>query len=246
MRNTIFFALFFLGSCISPRSTVVEELEVTTNLAGRGNALLLEITQGEAYNHPSLAVWAEDLEGNYLETLFVTQYVARGIYGHGQLGPGKWDNKAGAARRPATLPYWAHKRNVKAPDGLFIPSPENPVPDALTAATPGGSFRLHSRLTGSREARFRILLEINQAWDANAFWTNGRFPGDNDYFGSLQPSLVYAGVIDPAHPEETVFLNPIGHGHPSGRDGHLYTDLTTLTTAREILHSVRVNIKPQP
>ena len=244
MKKIIFAAMLFLVACTTPRETVVEELEVTTNLTGSGNALAMEITRGKAYNHPSLAVWVEDMEGNYLETLFVTQYVARGVYGHGQLGPGKWDNKEGVVRRPATLPYWAHKRNVKASDGLYIPSPENPMPDALTAATPAGSFRLNSHLTTKSNHRFRILLEINQAWDANNFWTNGKYPGDNDYFGSLQPSLVYAGVIDPAHPDQEVFLNPIGHGHPSGQDGHLYTDLTTLTTAREILHKVRVFVKP--
>lgn len=244
MRNIIWAGVLFLASCVSPKGTPVEEPEIMTNTTGKGQVVLLEFTRGEAYNHPSMVVWAEDLEGNYLETLMVTRYVSAGVYAHGQLAPGKWDNKEGAARRPATMPYWAHKRNEKAPDGLYIPSPRNPVPDALTAATPVGSFRLRSHLSEKRETRFRVLLEINQAWDANKFWTNGKFPGDLDYFGSLQPSLVYAATIDPSIAGEVVHLNPIGHGHPSGKDGRLYTDLTTLTTAREIIHAVTITLQP--
>jgi hypothetical protein len=243
MKNLALLIILFLFSCVSPKNNPVEQLEFSTNVAGTGNSLVLEMMKGKAFNHPSMAVWVEDPEGNYLETLFVTQYVAKGVYGHGQLAPGVWDSKPGTARRPATLPYWAHKRNIKASDGLFIPSPENPMPDALSGATPKGNFRLNSRLSQNREGKFRILMEVNQAWDANDFWTNGKFPGDADYYGSLQPSLVYAGLVDTASSEEKVYLNPIGHGHPSGKDGRLFTDLTTLTTAKEIIHSVNVQVR---
>ncbi len=243
MKNLTIIILFFLASCVSTKQNPVVQMEFSTNTAGRGNYVILEFIRGEAFNHPSMAVWAEDLSGNYLETLYVTQYVAKGVYGHGQLAPGKWDNKEGTARRPATLPYWAHKRNVQASDGLYVPSPENPLPDALTGATPTNNFKLNSRLTEKKEGKFRILLEINQAWDANTYWTNGKYPDDRDYFGSLQPSVVYAGMVDTHNAAEPVYLNPIGHGHPSGKDGRLYTDLTTLTTAKEILHSVNVQIR---
>jgi hypothetical protein len=126
---------------------------------------------------------------------------------------------------------------------LYIPSTENPLPDALTSATPKSNFRLNSSLSEMKSGKFRILLEINQPWDSNKFWTNDKFPGDSNYFGSLQPSLVYAATIDPANMEEPVFLNPIGHGHPSGTSGQLFTDLTTLTTAKEIIHSVKILLK---
>ncbi len=243
MKTFALIVVIFLFSCVSPKNNPVEKLEISTNTAGTGNAIQLEFTKGKAFNHPSMAVWVEDLEGNYVETLFVTQFVAKGVYGHGQLAPGKWDSKPGEARRPATLPYWAHKRNIRASDGLYVPSPENPMPDALTGATPLGNFRLNSRLSGKMEGKFRILLEINQAWDANEYWTNNKFPGDSDYYGSLQPSLVYAGMVDMSAPGEPVYLNPIGHGHPSGLDGRLFTDITTLTTAKEIIRSVNVQIK---
>ena len=32
--------------------------------------LEFEITAGKSHNYPSFAIWVEDLEGNYIETLF--------------------------------------------------------------------------------------------------------------------------------------------------------------------------------
>lgn len=242
-KSGIILLSVLLTSCISQKVAETETIEVTTNQNGQGNHLVLEFIKGPAHNHPSLAVWVEDMEGNYIETLYVTMYVAKGTYGHGELKPGEWSNQPGTARRPATLPYWAHKRGIKASDGLYIPSPENPVPDALSSPTPKGNFNLNTLLTASKSGKFRILLEINQAWDSNKFWTNNKFPGDLNYYGSLQPSLVYAATLNSSEPGEAVYLNPVGHGHPSGADGKLYTDLTTFTTAKEIIHSVNVRIK---
>lgn len=243
MRHLIILTGIFLFSCVSQKIGETESIDITTNKDGHGNQLTLEFIKGPAHNNPSMAVWVEDMEGNYLETLYVTMYVATGQYGHGEIKPGQWSSQPGTARRPATLPYWAHKRGIMASDGLYVPSPENPVPDALTSATPPGNFKLNTFLTENKSGKFRILLEINQAWDSNKYWTNDKFPGDLNYFGSLQPSLVYSGTIDPAEDPVAVYLNPIGHGHPSGADGRLFTDLTTFTTAKEIIHSVNVRIK---
>jgi hypothetical protein len=243
MRYLFYIVPFLIVSCISQKVTDTEIIELSTNTAGRGSRLVMEFLKGPAHNHPSMAIWAEDMEGNYIETLYVTRYVGTGTYEHGEISPGNWSNKPGPARRPATLPYWAHKRGIQAPDGLYIPSADNPLPDALTSATPKGNFRLQTALSDLTSGKFRILLEINQPWDSNKFWTNDKFPGDLNYFGSLQPSVIYAATIDVSAAGEPVFLNPIGHGHPSGSNGQLITDLTTLTTAKEIIHSVNIRLK---
>uniref|UniRef100_UPI0035673F04 hypothetical protein n=1 Tax=Mariniphaga sediminis TaxID=1628158 RepID=UPI0035673F04 len=203
----------------------------------------IEFQKGDAFNHPSFVAWIEDLEGNYIETLYITKYVGKGKFGHGEIAPGKWKNEPGEARRPATLPYWSHKRNIKASDGLYIPSPETAVPDAVTSATPRSNFKLETATNFTAEKKFRILFEINQAWDANKFWTNNKFEGDMNYFGSLQPAIVYAVTIDPAASETEYYLNPIGHSHPTGANGVLFTDLTTLTTAKEIVQNIIVRLK---
>jgi polyphosphate kinase len=38
-------------------------------------------------------------------------------------------------------------------------------------------------------------------------------------------------------------LNPIGHGHYSGKNGKLFTDLSSLTTALKIVKSLKVKVK---
>ncbi len=80
------------------------------------------------------------MEGKFLQTLFITRAVGTSVYDHGDPSSGKWE--PGEIRRPASMPYWAYKRGVKEKDGLYIPTIENPIPDAYTGATPPGDFSL--------------------------------------------------------------------------------------------------------
>jgi hypothetical protein len=240
---TIFLLILFLAGCAPRRIVDDEKVFIRTLPENASLPLEVEFLKGKAFNHPSFAIWTEDLEGNYIGTLYVTAYVAKGRFAYGELAPGKWKNEPGDARRPATLPYWAHKRNIKAPDGLFIPSSETAVPDALTSATPRGSFNLETATRHSSSGKFRVLLEINQAWDSNEYWNNSKFPADTNYQGSFQPALVYAVTVDPNRKNTDYHLNPIGHSHYAGADGELYTDLTTFTTARDIAQKIIVRIR---
>jgi hypothetical protein len=245
MKLNFFIALILLSliGCMSHREIESETVLIKTTPENPARKIEIEFQKGKSFNHPSFAVWIEDLEGGYIETLYVTGYVAKGRFRYSELAPGKWKNEPGNVRRPATLPYWAHKRNIQAPDGLYVPSPETAVPDALTSATPLNNFRLETATSYSGNRKFRILLELNQAWDANEFWTNSKHSGDLNYFGSLQPALVYAVTVDPEDKKTAYYLNPIGHSHPTGATGELFTDLTTLTTAKEIAHKIIVRLK---
>ncbi|MDX1284520.1 MAG: hypothetical protein R3182_05895 [Draconibacterium sp.] len=243
MKNLIILLIAILfWSCSSNKNLTEERVVITTTPEIINTPLQINFLKGAEHNHPSIAFWVEDLEGNYLETLFVTQFVAKGKFGYGEIESGKWENESGEVRRPATLPYWAHKRNIKAEDGLYIPSPKTAVSDALSGATPLGNFILE---TGSKltSGKFRVLMEINQPWDSNKLWTNNKFQGDNDYFASLQPALVYAVTVDLDSEETEYFLNPIGHSHPSGKNGKLFTDISSHTTAKEIAHKIYVSLK---
>ena len=242
-RYSILIIILILAGCASQRSMDEEQKVIRTSPENNIRTLEIQFVAGEKFNHPSFAIWTEDLYGNYIETLYVTQYVAKGKFAFGEIEPGKWKNEPGEARRPATLPYWAHKRNIQAPDGLYVPSPETEVPDALTSATPKGNFVLETATSNTGNKKFRVLCEINQAWDANEFWTNDKFPNDNDYFGSLQPALVYAVTVNPNQSGKEYYLNPIGHSHPSGKTGELFTDLTTFSTAKEIANKIIVRLK---
>jgi hypothetical protein len=229
-----------LTGCASQQKLTSEKQVMTTTPEQINTKLEFELTTGKSHNHPSFAIWVEDLEGKYIETLYVTQYFAKGIFGHGESEPGKWKNEPGEVRRPAALPYWSHKRNIKAADGLYAPSTETAVPDALTGATPKGNFTLSTGSKVAGDSSFRVLVEINQPWDSNDFWSNNKFPGDLNYNTSLQPALVYEAVIKTSSSQNEYILNPIGHSHPSGETGELFNDLTSITTAKDIFSSIKV------
>lgn len=241
--TSILFISVFLAGCTSQRNITGETEILTTTPEQINSKIEFEFVPGKSHNHPSIAIWIEDTEGNYIETLFVTQYFANGNFGHGEIEQGKWKNEAGNVRRPATLPCWSFKRNIKAADGLFAPSLETAVPDALTGATPKAGFTLKTGTKAASGKMFRILAEVNQPWDSNDFWTNNKYPDDFNYKTSLQPALVYAVTVSPADTGKQLFLNPIGHSHYSGKTGELFTDLSTITTARDIFSKIAVRVE---
>jgi hypothetical protein len=87
------------------------------------------------------------------------------------------------------------------------------------------------------------LFEINQSWDWNEYWTNSKFPDDEQYKTSSQPALIYEAIIDLNSGNKEYEMQAIGHSHYSGKDGNLYTDLSTITTALEIVNKIIIRIK---
>ena len=249
MKRKLLFIILIAGIIvISCQQKKIAESPLTvfqTNKGEAGTALEIKFLAGKYHNHPTFSFWVEDMEGNYIETIYVTQYLAKGIYGHGSLGAGKWDSKPGPAERPSTLPYWLHKRNVLSDGKTLLPSPESPIPDAITGATPPDDFILETVIKKPVPERFRLMMEINQTWDWNEYWNNGLHPDDINYNISCQPALVYSVEVDRNQPDKDYYLNPIGHSHYSGLTGELFTDISTLTTAKEIVNKVCVRIKNQ-
>lgn len=240
--STVLVAASITGCVVQKPVADKAAVSDTIRIPGTGNQLALEVSfsKGEAHNHPSFAIWIEDMNENYIQTLFITRSVGTGIYGHGRLDNERWDNKPGPQKRPASLPYWLHKRSSFFGVPL-LPDSAHPVTDGYTGATPSGDFVIKTGIKQGLPEKFRILMEINQPWDWNEFWTNSLY-NDLDYRTSCQPSLIYAVTIDQKNPGTVRFLNPVGHGHYSGKDGNLYTDLTTFTTALEILDKATVTL----
>lgn len=219
---------------------VYEVYQFSSNPDGEGREFEVELVRGSSFYFPLMAIWAEDTEGNYLQELYVAESIARGVFGHGDASTGKW--MPGAIRRPAALPYWGHRRGVPASDGFYLPTEEDPLPDAYTGATPTTGFQLTTRMDSELSGEVMIYLEINQSWDWNEYWTNNRFPGDEQYKTSAQPALVYAVLIN-LNEDGEYQMQPIGHSHYSGKDGSLNPDLSTLTTALHIAERIVVRVK---
>lgn len=236
-------SVFLIVACGSSRQKVksdmaAEQYEFSTNLNGEGPSLTIDLKQGESFYYPLMAIWLEDMKGAYIQTLYVARSVATGVFKFGQEDGNSWIEAP--KRAPQTLPYWAHKRGVQASDGLYMPEPDAPVADAYTGATPVTGFILNSKADKVLSGSFRVLLEINQNWDWNRYWTNDKFPGDLNYSFSAQPALVYEAVIDVSSPGKEFLMRPIGHSHYSGKTGELFSDLSTLSTALNIASSITV------
>ena len=238
------FLIIMLSSCSTSRKTNPESetpTVINTHQDAEGIKVELHFTKGKSFNHPLMAAWVETEDGEYMQTLYVAESIAKGVFGYGDKSSGKW--MPGEIRRPATLPYWSHKRGVQEADGLFIPTAKTPMPDAVTSATPKGNFVLHSVIDNKGQQRFKVLFEINQSWDWNEYWTNNKFPDDQEYKTSSQPAVVYAVTVDINDIKDKYTLEAIGHSHHSGTNGKLFSDLSTLTTAMQISKEISMLLK---
>lgn len=236
---TILFATL-LAACGTATKTTSTNQTIEVNAFVEGVPVEIKVSTGSGHNHPTFVIWLEDIEGNYLKTLFITKSFATGIYGHGALTDSTWNNTSGASYRPAALPYWSFKKGL-IDMKFIIPEKDHPFVDGYTGATPKGDFTLDTQLPS--DGRYRILLEVNQTWDWNRFWTNNKYPDNRNYKSSAQPSIIYAVTVDVDDPMRYYVMNPIGHGQYAGEDGNLYTDLSTFTTALEIFNRIEVQIK---
>lgn len=245
MRYIIVILAVILTACSAgPSATnkkdrhILEGIE--TNRSGSGPGLEIMFYGGPSLYYPLMAVWLESEEGRYIQTLFVPKSIATGVFRYGSQAGSKWVEAA--KRAPQTLPYWSHKRGIQAPDGLYMPDPENPVPDAYSGATPTSSFSLKTRADAELPLKFRVMFEINQNWDWNDYWTNDKFSGDKYYLFSAQPAVVYECLVDMNNISGSYLMKPAGHSHPTGATGELFTDMNTLTTALHIADSIVVSV----
>ena len=184
-----------------------------------------------------MAVWVEDTRGNYLETLYVTKKASNSSYIESLFGGEE-------IRRPEALPHWSFSRGVEADDGLMMPTSSQPIAHAVTGATPLSSFDLRT-ITEADFDEVVIKFEINRSFDFNQVYHPAAFPNDLVYSGSgssAQPSLIYSAKINLTDDQPYYFMRLIGRGHHSGKDGKIYTDLSGITTAKEMVNRIIVEV----
>ncbi len=235
------FPALLLSACKAREPQIYTPEGYNYNLQAEGPELEIIFRRGNTHNHPLMAIWVEDLEGNYIQTLFVAKSIGTGVFEHGRASHGKW--LPGEVRRPAALPVWSHKRGIRAADNLFVPDSLNPISDAYTGATPTGDFNMIVKLDNPTLRKFNLFFEINQSWDWNQYWTNNKYPDDTDYKSSSQPSLIYKTTVNMDSEVKKYSMELIGHGHYSGKNGDIYENLNSITTAREITASIDILVK---
>jgi hypothetical protein len=244
MKTQVILAvLLALGASIgiSAKNKKAISSEENYGVNNGGTPITIQFEQDKEHNHPLFAIWLADEKGNYIQTLYVSETIGKGIFKRASKKTGQW--LAGEIQRPAALPYWAHQRGIKNEFGTYMPTPKHPTVDAYTGATPKASFILHSRTEKPLNGKYKIMLELNQTWDWNEFWTNDKYPDEKEYKTSCQPALVYSVDVDTNNPATEYIMKPIGHSHYSGADGSLNPDLSTITTALQIAKRIVIKLQ---
>lgn len=209
-----------------------------------GKNLTISIIKGEQYLHkfkvnsfismktpPQFAVWVEDLNGNYIETLYATSKIVKQSWSKAP----EDSTPKNQIKRDEALPYWTHKRSNNTIN-----------PDVVSSATPKGNSVIKTKTDG-KQSKYVVFAEFNSSTDFNEYYTKDAMYGKDNYsggaWGSGQPAVIYSATIDLDSQNSVYELQPIGHSSADGRDGKLYKDLSKLTTSKNIVKSITVEVK---
>lgn len=186
-------------------------------------------------NSPQMAIWIEDTCGNYISTVYVTQRIATQ----------SWIMSKGSRRQEA-LPHWCYSRGIQYEDGLYSPTKDKPLPDAVTGATPRGSFSVNFSQAVPLDM-FVVKVEVNHSTDFNESYPKSARKGDSNYSGgkegSGQPALVYSVLVNTASQQELFEAKLIGHSSPDGSSGNVYSDMSGITSALHIINKITISIQ---
>lgn len=181
-----------------------------------------------------IVVWIEDESGNYIETVFITNFIGRNGGGNRTDNP---DIDYGAGNRLSAFPIWAHKRNVVDTtygiDNLYPPAesyPSYPADmDVVSGATPGTSVQTKTlELSDFEYGQYRCWIEVNHSFDTNNYHHYSYYRG--------QPSLVWSAAIEVSESADSAMvLGYTGYGSPDGSDGDISAPDATITTAENLL-----------
>lgn len=221
-----------------------------------GVPAVISVTAGEHFTHklrvmplirvsnaPQMAAWCESEDGEFLTTLYITDRLATQSWRGAPADPTPTEE----IRRPESLPVWAHRHGDVYADGLRVPTAEDPMPDAVTSATPQEGFEVRTLLPDGHDV-VRVHFEVNHSADFNEAYPPDAAVESDAYsggeWGSGQPALVYSGLVDlgAGNGPRTVKLMLRGHASPDGTSGRINEDLGGITTARHIVDSVRIRI----
>lgn len=186
-------------------------------------------------NPPQIAIWLENIQGDYLSTVYVTHKIATQ----------SWQT-SGGNRRKESLPHWCYSRGVKYGDGLYLPTQKQPLTDGISGATPHGSFDVKLSSMNALK-QFVVKVEINHSTDFNDFFPESAKEGEANYSGgkkgSGQPAVVYAANVDLTSGKKMFEAILIGHSSPDGSSGNVIENVSELTTALLIVKRITINIQ---
>lgn len=174
--------------------------------------------------YPQVSVWLESGDNK----------IIRQLYASNKIQKQDWID-APDSGRPEALPVWTHRKaSIKK---------QSDEPDAVSSATPSGTTdqsvsiqNIQNYITKNPDTDWYIYLEANRSYDYNEYYSKER-SGVNG-----QPSLLYRSLI--SFKEGVLSAGPlelIGSGALKGGDGDIYSDLSNITTARDLFSSMTIS-----
>jgi hypothetical protein len=176
---------------------------------------------------PQVAVWVEDSSGNLKQNIFVTHCFAKQDWKFIK-------NNPDSTYRTMSLPYWMNKM-IRAAQP--IPTKARPLPDAVTSATPTGSFALETHIDSALTHGI-LWCEFNSSFDNNEI-----YPKDRPESFNGQPSLLFSGEFNRQDTSHPVVMTYRGHGGDKGSDSALYQNDSGITTAKQIITKIQFEFK---
>ncbi len=89
MMKTVTFIFLIIAKLSIFAQNKNDRILLSTNNQGKGQKIQISFTKGKQFNHPLLAIWLTTTDGKYIQTLYVSQSIAKGIYEHGKSEQGK-------------------------------------------------------------------------------------------------------------------------------------------------------------
>jgi hypothetical protein len=173
---------------------------------------------------PQFAVWLEDETEGTIRTIWVTS----------KTGTGDWGNNV---TRSVSLPYWVSRWNLQTKSSTF-PTPENPVINALTGATP--KAELTAEVIVPAKSALNYFIEVNVSGDYNDAFPLSQQDGKRDRQGNGQPSIIYRGKII-SSPGLRSSPELIGRTEQFENVKYIIKDLEGITSAKDLFSTIEVS-----
>ena len=174
---------------------------------------------------PQFSLWIQDENGKFCQTIFATKKASKK----------KWIF-APKDGRPESLPVWYHSCK-----NFYVPESKNEL-DAVTSATPKGSFEITRKIQLEKGKKYFVYAEVNKSFDYNEFYPKDAEKNAAEYSGvNGQPSAVYRAEVSFENPEAKLEL--VGTGSLDGKSGSVEDKTETLTTAKNLVEKIIVSIE---
>ena len=183
------------------------------------------------------AVWLENPDGEYIRTVYVTDFIGRRGGGNRTSDP---DIDSGEGNRLNALPVWAFKRGIVDttfgienvyPPAWFQPSyPEDM--DAVSGATVSQGLQMKILLLSDLPFGVYVCcIEVNKSFDKNEYHDYSYYRG--------QPSVIWkTNLFISDSDDSSRVLDYCGYGSPDGSDGNINPPDSTITSAVDLIQTM--------